>query len=118
MESSSSLERHIHISRQTRIEPAVAIVDPEPNLERFNIALSAADVALSGESRVYPSVKYCSGEGCSRRQADLKLVTEADAVDVGFLDVGPDPEVVGINQGDNGLPGVHHLSLERGAHRH
>src|SRR5205814_5922402 len=43
-------------------------------------------------------------------------VADADAIDVGFLDVGAHPQVVRVDQRHDGLAGYHDLADARGTH--
>ena len=51
-------------------------------------------------------------------QAHRQLVAEADAVDVGLLDVGAHPEIVRVDQRHDRLARAHDLAGPRGAHVH
>ena len=49
-----SLHRQQHVRRHADGEPAVAVVDAQPHLERLDVALGAADVALRREAASAP----------------------------------------------------------------
>jgi hypothetical protein len=51
----------------------------------------------------------------SRRKSDLELVSQANGIDVGLLDVSAHPEVIGIDQRDDRLAEIYHLSAKCGA---
>ena len=87
----------------------------QPDLERLDVALGAADVALRRERGVDAAVEHRALALGAGRQADRQRVADAHAVDVGLLDVGADPEVVGVDERDDRLAGVDDLADARRA---
>ena len=74
------------------------VVDAQADLERLDVALGAADVALRREAGVDAAIEHGALALVARRQADRQRVAEPDAIDVGLLDVGAHPQVVGVDQ--------------------
>ena len=81
-------------------------------MSRF-VRLTSRCVANAG---VDAAVEHDAVELGARRQPDVHAIAEAHAIDVGLLDVGAHPEVVGVDQRDDRLPGVDDLAVARGAH--
>src|SRR5262245_29914669 len=94
----------------------VSVVNPEPDFERADVPLGATHVALSREARIDPPEEHRSGSLLARRQAYGEPIAQADPVDVGLLDVGPDPEIVRVDQGHDRLARVHELARTSGPH--
>jgi hypothetical protein len=99
-------------------QAAVVVVAAQPDFKGPDVALGAADVPLGGVLGVRPAIKNDALARGAGRQADGELVAKTDAVNITFLDVGPHPEVFGIDERDNGLAGVDHLALQGGADVH
>src|SRR5580704_9346415 len=70
---------------------AVAVVDAQADLERLDVALGAAHVALRGKARVDAAIEDRPWPLDARGQSDRQGIADAHAVDVGFLDVGSNP---------------------------
>src|SRR5262245_4925369 len=51
---SASADGKRHVGRHAERECPVLVVEPQPHLERLDVALGAADVALGGVGRVRP----------------------------------------------------------------
>ena len=90
-------------------------IGAEADFEGFDVAFGAADVALGGEVGIDGAVENFAGEFFAGGEADGEGVADVDAVDVGFFDIGADPEVVGVEDGDDGLAGVDDFAFARGA---
>src|SRR5207249_4766571 len=87
-------------------EPAIGVVDAQTDLEGLDVALGAADVALRGKPRIDAEIEDRAFALDARRQPYRQLPADRYAVDVRFLDVGADPEVIGVDQGHHRLSGV------------
>src|SRR5215471_10000922 len=104
------------VRRHADREAAVAVVAAHADLERLDVALRAAHVALRRVVRVDAAKEDLAVAHAARRRAHLHLVADADLLDVRLLDVGADPEVVGVDQRDDRGAGIHDLARECGAH--
>src|SRR5215831_6772631 len=91
---SSQLNRDV--GRHADGEAAVAVVAAHADLERLDVALRAAHVALRRVIGVYAAEEHLAVAHAARWRADLDLVSDLDLLDVRFLHVGADPEVVGV----------------------
>src|SRR5436190_1785575 len=99
----SLLQGQLDIRGHADGEAPILVVGAQPNLERLDVAFGAADVALGRKARVDAAVEDGRLARVAGREADGHLVAETDAIDVSLLDVGADPEVVGIDQRDDRL---------------
>ena len=78
-----SRQRKQHVGRHADGEPAILVVDAQADLERLDVALRAADVALRGEAAVHARGRTpCPRRSVAGRQSDRQPVAEPDAVDV------------------------------------
>src|SRR5665213_1938759 len=82
----------------------------------LDVALGAAHVALRREARVDAAKEDRPVAHLARGEAHLELVAEPDARDVALLDVGADPEIVGVDQRHDRRAGGYHLAGANGAH--
>ena len=87
----------------------------QPDLERLDVAFGPADVALRRKDGVDAAIEHGALALVARRQPHRHLIADPHAVDVGLFDVGADPQIVGIDQRDDGCPGVDHFARTRGA---
>src|SRR5436309_945251 len=104
------LDRKEHVGGHPDREPPVLVVAAESHFERLDVALRAADVALSGEGCVGTAIEDGARQLGPRRQAHGELVTETHAVDIALLDVRAHPQVVGVDERHDGLSGVDDLA--------
>src|SRR5689334_13000686 len=103
------------VGRHAHCKPAVAVVDAQPDLERFDVAFGTADVALRREARVRGAVEHLPLTLGTRGQPYRQRVADAHAIDVRLLDVDADPEVVRIDDRDHRLTRRHDLARQRRA---
>src|SRR4029079_833861 len=111
----SGAERQQHVRGHAHGEPAIAVVHAQPDLERLDVALHAAHVALRGKSGVHAAVEHGAVELGAGGQANRHVVAKLDAVDVRLLGVHAHPQVVLVDERDDRLAGRHDLALARGA---
>src|SRR5579863_4538162 len=111
-------DRHRDVRRQTRIQPAVVIVDVQPDLERLDVALGAAYVALRRIVGIGAAIEDRPGTLHAGGETHAHLVAQPYAVDVSLLHVGAHPEVVGVDERNDRLRGIHHFPLQGGAYVH
>src|SRR5262249_9720515 len=76
------------------------------DFERLDVAFGPAHVALRGEARVGAAIEDGALAFLARGQTHHEFVADADAVDVGLLDIGAYPEVVRVDQRYQRLSGV------------
>src|SRR5262249_34263361 len=98
--SKRSISAHLHrdLRRHAAGERAVGVVAARGDLECFDVAFRAAHGALRRVVRVDAAEEGFAVAHPARRRAHLHLVPDADLLDVRLLDVGADPEVVGVDQ--------------------
>src|SRR5713226_6453392 len=79
----------------------------------FDVPLRAAHVPLRRKIIFDALENDRTLEQVSRRQPHLKLLSILNGVDISFLDVGLHPEVINIEDGDDGRARLHYFSLAR-----
>src|SRR5262249_28259972 len=94
------------------------IVDAYPDLERLDVPLRPTHIALRREPRVDTAIDDHAATLFARRQTHGERVTDAHAIDIRLLDIASNPERVGIDERDDGLPGRHDFAGAYGAHVH
>src|ERR1700730_8188591 len=99
-----------HRRGHTDCEDAVVVVDTQADLERLDVALGPAHVALRGKSGVDTTIEDRPGPLGAGRQPHRQRRADAHALDVGLLDVRPDPQIVGVDQRHDRLPRAHDLT--------
>src|SRR3954471_10532815 len=109
MDGAVLLEVQRGVRRHADGQPAVAVVDAQPDLERPDVALHVADVALRREAGVGRAVEHGARALVARRQADRERVADPHAVDVGLLHVDADPQLVLVDQRHDRLARAHVL---------
>ena len=72
------------------------VVYPQPDLERFDVALRSTHVPLRGKPGVDSAVEHLPLARLARRKAYRQRVTDSNAVDIGLFDVDTDPKIVRV----------------------
>src|SRR5438477_8343124 len=85
MDQGPSADPQHHVRRHADGQPAIAVVDAQANFERLDVALRAADVALSGERRIGAAEKHGACPFDARRQSHGERAAEAHALDIRLL---------------------------------
>src|SRR5439155_3225328 len=104
-----------HVRRHADGEDAVVVVDAQANLERLDVALGPAHVALRRERGVGAAVEHRPLALGARGKAHGDLVADAHAIDVALLDVGANPQIVRVDQRHDRLTRHHHFPDARRA---
>ena len=110
--ATSSSWRQQHVCGHADGEATIRCCRRAADFERLDVALGPADVALRGEAGVGAAVEDRALALGAGRQTDGQLVADADAIDVGLLDIDAHPEVVRIDQRDDRLPGRDDLARQ------
>src|ERR1700733_6885950 len=95
------LRRQKHVSGHSGEEAPLCVGNGHFDFEGFNVAFGAADVALGGEVAFHALEKDGAFDCVSGRQANIELLTEADLIDVGLLNIGLYPKMVDIQNRDD-----------------
>src|SRR5579872_7033397 len=110
--------RQQNVRRHPHREAAVAVVHAQTDLERLDVALGPAHVALRREPGVDAAIEHRPFAFHAGRQTDGELLAVRDPIDVGLLDVFPHPEIVRIDQRDDRLSWIHDLARAHGPDVH
>src|SRR6185503_4186993 len=73
--------RQLHVCRHPNRQTPIGVVDAQPDLERLDVTLRAADIALGGKRRLDAAVKDSPLAQLARWQPDLQRVADTQAVD-------------------------------------
>src|ERR1035437_8765299 len=79
--------REQHVRGHAGSEVPVTIVETDADLERFDVALGAADVALRSEPRVHAAIEHRAPLQIAGGKANGQGVAELDSFDVALFDV-------------------------------
>src|SRR6185312_5481684 len=90
--------REEHVRGHSGREAAVLVVDANADLERLDVSLRAAHVALRRERRVDSAKKHGAAARGAGRQPNREGIADLDAVDIALFHVRADPEIVGIDE--------------------
>src|ERR1035437_410356 len=108
--------REQHVRGHAGSEVPVTIVETDADLERFDVALGAADVALRSEPRVHAAIEHRAPLQIAGGKANGQGVAELDSFDVALFDVRAHPQVIGIDERDDRLPRADDFARARGGH--
>src|SRR5262245_4675003 len=87
----NSADLEIDVCGHAERHPAILVVDAQADLERLDVALRAAHVALRRIARVDAAVEHRSVARLARRKPDLENVARPDLVDVALFEIRADP---------------------------
>ena len=108
-------QRQHDVRRHAYREATIGVVHTETKLERLDVALRAADVALGRVARVDAAVEHRALALVAGGKPDRQRVSHANAIDVGLFDIDSHPQVVRIDERDDRLPRRDDLAGQRRA---
>ena len=109
-------ERKHDVGRHADCQASVAVVDAQPDFERANVALGAAHIALRGIAGIDAAEKDRAIPRRAAGEFHGEVVADVNAIDIGFLHIGPHPQIILIDEGDDRLRRVDDFSLQCRAH--
>src|ERR1017187_10293162 len=110
--------REQHVRGHAGSEVPVLVVEADADLERLDVPLRPAHIALRREPRVHATIEDSAPFQIAGRKANGQRVAELDSFDVALLDVCAHPQVIRIDERDDRLPRDDDFARARGGHVH